>query len=297
MQNPPQLKRKRGKKVRRAASAANRPARVQPQARQQRRRQTASSPSEGAIAIQNHKVTLPLTFFMEPLRHAMAAAIRPPTAQTRRRQRVIEMPMPLECFLQLLHPFKTGEIQDLEWLNQEKSALKPTMVSGGCKTYNYKVRQPSQINKLFDMAQWDRPIPGTPWRRGLGAQRLHLTQAAGQRGRRTMLMASAAGNVSVRLREYSEKMPIFRLVCGVMTLGHNNSILFNADYSRETRAALRSMATAGLRRMADDDLYPTLPASTVATAMAIVPTSSIWQPPMAAAPTAAAQAADADDAG
>ena len=218
------------------------------------RRARTSTPSQGSLAMKDETVTLPLSFFMEPLRLALARPIRPPTASTRRRQRVVEMAVPMPAFFALLRPFETGDLEGLEWTDQTKTGLKPTSSRVGCNTYKYDVRRPAQLNQLWDMASWDRKVAGTPWRRGHGAQRLHLTQAAGRRGQRTMLVSSACGNVSLRCREYQDKLPVLRVVFSVMTLDEKNHILWNQGYSATTRAALRNMVAVGLAKMASGQL-------------------------------------------
>ena len=136
-------------------------------------------------------------------------------------------------------------------------------------------------------------MAGTPWRRGHGAQRLHLTQAAGRRGQRTMLVSSACGNVSLCCREYQDKLPVLRVVFSVMTLDEKNHILWNQDYSATTRAALRNMVAAGLAKMAADNLYPTPTLAHVLSVMTQQQQSTVWQP--AATTTATGAAAHDDD--
>ena len=114
-----------------------------------------STPSQGSLAIKDETVVLPLSFFMEPLRHAMAKAVRPPTASTRRRQHVVEMAMPMEVFYALLRPFENGELHGLEWTSSSKTGLKPTK-TGPVNIYQYYLRRPSELNKMWDLASWDR---------------------------------------------------------------------------------------------------------------------------------------------
>ena len=283
--NPPKPKRrKRPKSAQRPTPAptALAPARA---ARANHRANKAPkvSPSAGVLALRGINVMLPLAWYMEPLRKAMATPIRPPTASTRRRQRTLDISLPIEAFHQLLRPFDTGELDGLQWLNAEKTQLEPTSSRQGCKTYEYKLRSPSQLNRLWDMATWDRQVAGTPWRRGHGAQRLHLTQAAGRRGKKTMLLSSACGNVVLRLREYEDKLPQLKIIFSVMTLdGSRNHILWNQDYAPATRAALRKMATTGLHAMAANHLFPT-PGSFLVTASIAQPAQSEqWTAPMLA---------------
>ena len=93
-------------------------------------------------------------------------------------------------------------------------------------------------------------------------------------------MSSVSGNVALRFREYENKMPQLRIVFCVMTLdGSRNHILWNQDYSQPTKAALRNMATAGLRAMAADNLYPTPPMDEIQAAILLQPQQATWAPP------------------
>jgi hypothetical protein len=53
-------------------------------------------PSLGCRALAGARVSLPLAWFVVPLRRAMAAPVRPPTARSRRRQCKISMAVPKE---------------------------------------------------------------------------------------------------------------------------------------------------------------------------------------------------------
>ena len=124
---------------------------------------TKRQPPEGIVALNNAQVALPLEWFISPLRLALCKAIRPPTARTRRKQRIVELPLPMLAFTHLLRNFSTGELQDLEWLDDEKTSLKPTQVKPTYREYNYKLTRPAQLNKLWEMQLWDPQYPGTKW--------------------------------------------------------------------------------------------------------------------------------------
>ena len=143
--------------------------------------------------------------------------------------------------------------------------------------YQYFVRKPSQLNKLWDLATWDNVIPGTPWKRGAGAQLLHLSQAACRRGRTSLLISSVAGNVCVRLRAPKDQraMPTFRMVFTVLTLDQQNHILWNQDFAPGTAAALRKLVEGGRRAMVSDPLYPTS-VTLVAELPHAAPTNTVW---------------------
>ena len=94
-----------------------------------------------------------------------------------------------------------------------------------------------------------------------------------------MLLSSVCGNVALRLREYTEKMPQLRIVFSIMTLnGATNNLQFNQDYGVATRAALRRMATAGLLKMAADSLYPTPLIAEVKAGLTLTASNQVWAP-------------------
>ena len=86
----------------------------------------AAKPSRGQLALAGAMVSVPLAWFIVPLRRALAVPIRPPTARSRRRQCSVSMALPLAAFCHLLEPFETNELEGLEWLEASKSKLKPT---------------------------------------------------------------------------------------------------------------------------------------------------------------------------
>ena len=277
--NPSQGKERRRRKSKKAKSGAQGKGVAKPKRGRKAKAPAPppSTPSAGALMVQGVTTTLPLLWFLEPLRQAMRTPVRPPTANTRRRQRVVELQVPIEVFHHLIRGFKTGELAGLRWTQDSPPALHPTRETPLFKEYKYDVRQPAQLNTLWELQQWDRPVAGTPWRRGWGAQRLQISQAAGQRGRTTMLLSSVCGNVSLRLRQPPHRMPTLQIVFAVMTLDAANHILWNQTYAPNTRGALCRMATAGLQGMAADPLYPTPAAATVAAAVAAPPQEEVWR--------------------
>ena len=112
------------------------------------------------------RVSVPLAWFIVPLRRALAAPIKPPTARTRRRQSKLLMNVPMEAFTHIMAPFETGQITGLKWLGSRKAKLKPTRTTPNFKEFRYVVDKPSQVNQLFNLGDWDREIVGTPWKRG-----------------------------------------------------------------------------------------------------------------------------------
>ena len=158
-------------------------------------------PSQGILALHGKTINIPMQWYIEPLRKSMRKAIRPPTARTRRGQRIIEQQLPQQAFEEMLQNFVTDELDGLKWV---QGSLEPTRDAPNFLEWEYVIRKPSQLNKFFDLATWDDLIEGTLWKRGSGAQVLHLSQAAARRGKRSMLVSSAAGNLCLRLRAPKE---------------------------------------------------------------------------------------------
>lgn len=64
-------------------------------------------------------VSVPLSWFLEPVRNKMRKLVRPPTARTRRKQLVIKERVPIQVLWKMLEPFESGSISGLEWEDPE----------------------------------------------------------------------------------------------------------------------------------------------------------------------------------
>ena len=218
--------------------------------------------SAGVLALQDKYAPLPLVWFMQPLREKMGKAVRPPTANTRRIQRTIEMNFPEESFSLLMAPFESGSVNGLVRLETgEGQVLQPTRTTAAFKEFAYKLSKPSQLDTLWNMQEWDMPKGKTAWRRGHGAAKLHLSAAAGERGQRSSVLAMVCGNISIRLRAPAMKraIPTLRMVFAVLSMDECANIIWPTTYELRTKAALRKMAKAHLQAMLEDDAYPTMP--------------------------------------
>ena len=182
------------------------------------------------------------------------------------------MAVPMEALTHMMAPFETGQIKGLEWLGSTKRKLKPTRTTQTFKEFRYIVDKPTQVNKLFNLGDWDREIAQTPWKRGWGAQQLALTQAAGQRGE-TTIVSSVTGKVTVQLRAYTDAMPSLMMMFHVSTMDAQNHIIWARQYDAITQAGLRKLMHHGLNQMVADSLYPT---GGVATALAAPAQDSVW---------------------
>lgn len=221
-------------------------------------------------------VTMPLSWFVQPLRQSLSCLVRPPTAKTRRVQRIIEKQMPAEAFFHLLSSFGDEELQGLKW---EGDALRPTSTkSKSFLEYKYAISKPSQLDTFWGMDMWEPPGKGM-WRRGHGAAKLHLSRASEQRGATTSLLAMVCGNVAIRMRQPRQNlaMPVVRIVFSVLSMDAHGHIIWPTDYGPKTAAALRKMARSHLQAMILDALYPTTDG--MALALTAPASSSRWQAP------------------
>ena len=209
-------------------------------------------------------IKVPKHWFTEPLNQAMKTAVRPPTARTRRKELVIEQRMPMAIFIELMKPMETGDINNLEWEDEEKTALKPTTNEKTFKTmdeYTYVISKPAMVDKFWRLQAAESKGRKGPFRRGLGSARLHLSKAAEQRGERTALLAQVTGNVTVSLKvpKKERAMPFFVLKYRVSTLNRHGHVEWATTFSDRTAAALRKQMLTHLQAMIDYPEYPTLP--------------------------------------
>jgi hypothetical protein len=67
----------------------------------------------------------------------MAALVRPPTKNTRRKELKIELRIPEAVFIDLLNPLETGVMTDFKWTDESKIALEPTSSKKTFDLYKY----------------------------------------------------------------------------------------------------------------------------------------------------------------
>ena len=222
-------------------------------------------------------ITVPKHWSADPLKHAMKTAVRPPTKLTRRKQIVIELKVPPQIFFDIMRPFETGELTGLEWVDPEKSALKPTNEKPTYHEYKYTVSKPAQNDKLWRLQdgeiaprrQKKKDGSAVAFRRGKGCSRLHLSAAAEERGARTDLLAQVTGNVILTLKVAKKErvMPTLKIAVAISTMNHSGDIIWAKKYEDRTAAALRKQMRQHLQEMIADPEYPTLQQMTPALTM------------------------------
>ena len=213
-------------------------------------------------------IQVPKHWFSDPLIHSMAALVRPPTKNTRRKQLVIKMGMPLKIFLDLVKDLDSGDCPGFKWKDDSRSALEPTDDKPSYYRFKYTLGKPRLIDKVWSLEKRDKqrrakPRPdGTPppFRRGKGAAKLHLSQAAASRGERTDLISMVTGNVILDFKQpKSERaMPTLQATFAASTMDKNGHINWATKYGDGTAAALRKRLVHHLTEMIAEPEYPTL---------------------------------------
>ena len=232
--------------------------------RQIKVRAKAATPKERAPI---EYISVPKHWFQDPLNHSMAVMVRPPTALTRRKQLTLEIKVPQQIFFDLVQPLETSDVDGFEWLDAQKSALKPTEVKKSFSLYKYTLSKPSLVDKVWQLQSQDekraRPTKKgktLPFRRGHGCAKLHLSQAAARRGARTSLMSQVTGNVVMQLKVPAKErvMPTLTMKFAVSTMDEQGNIEWASTYGAKTAAALRKQMQHHLSCMRKDPEYPTL---------------------------------------
>lgn len=180
---------------------------------------------------------------------------------------VLQVHCPEIVFIELLKPLQTGDAKDLEWIEEGKT-LKPTAIKKTFCAYNYTIRKPSLIDKIWRLELMDKKRRRSrkngeemlPWRRGHGCARLHLSQAAARRGEKTNLISQVTGNVIMNLKvpKNERAMPQLTMKYSVATMDKNGHVIWPTKYEVRTAAALRKQMRFHLEEMIRDAEYPTL---------------------------------------
>lgn len=233
-------------------------------------------------------ISVPLRWFWDKLHQSMKVVVRPPTAKTRRKEVLIKQQVPIEVFYKLLSQFSTGEIEGLVWeaTTSGKEIVKPTKSTTRTHVYEYNFKKGVATDKLWRLEETDRPKKNTAFKRGAGSARLHLSDAAGERGVTTNLLAMVCGRVKIKLKQPKRMrfMPTLELTAFVLTMDQAAHIIWPVEFDDvQYRAALRKQAKALLGKMIADPLYPTSSQMQQSVTMAGTASTRPPPPPMRAA--------------
>ena len=215
-------------------------------------------------------IKVPKHWFADPLHHIMKTIVRPPTARTRRKEQEIKIRVPEQIFLELMKPLNDNCMEAFEWVDEEKSALRPTRCGGTLTEYKYTCKNPEVLDSLWRLQDWEKAPVGKKTgkktgkerstRRGHGCARLHLSAAAEERGERTDLLAQVSGNTTITFKVPHEErvMPTLTMTTKVSTMDKNGHIIWPTTFGNATKAALRKQMRYHLKEMIDNPEYPTL---------------------------------------
>ena len=148
-------------------------------------------------------VRLPTAWFWEPLREAMKASVRPPTALTRRRQLEVRREVSRQVFELLMAPLEEKHVVGLRREDDGLGRrLLPTRETPKLKYYEYVIQKGYVTDKLWRLEElYVAPKKGSAqYKRGLGAMRLNLTAAAARRGEAAQSASMVCGNVLVHFK-------------------------------------------------------------------------------------------------
>ena len=220
-------------------------------------------------------ISVPKHWFTDVVNTKMKQCVRPPTSKTRRKELPVDFSIPEVIFFEMMKPLETGCVRDFEWLDGEKTRLKPTKEHKTFLEYAYVFDKPSLIDKLWrleekETANAQRGVASKSgaearlmkFRRGHGCARLHLSAAAAERGELTDLLSQVTGSVKARLKVPREEkqMPTCRLLVRVSTMTKTGHIIWGDNFGDKTRAALRKQMRYHLAEMVKSPEYPTLSA-------------------------------------
>jgi hypothetical protein len=144
--------------------------------------------------------------------------------------------------------------------------LQPTKVTAATRRFEYIIRRPMVVDRLFQLELADlKPGPtarpgkaGTPWRRGMGCTRLQLARKSKGQG---TLISQVAGNVVIIYSEPTKyrSIPTLTLRFFAMSIDHTGHINWPFNFSDKSKAVLRKLARNNLTKMMDSAEYPTDP--------------------------------------
>ena len=103
------------------------------------------------------RISLPTSWFRDPLDTAIKAAVRPSTARTRRKEIKINLSLPRETFEYFMSPLTA---EDTEGLLRDPTTgwLLPTKETATCRRFKYSIKRGSTSDRHFHLEDLD-PYP------------------------------------------------------------------------------------------------------------------------------------------
>ena len=103
----------------------------------------------------------PSSWFRGPFDKAVKKAIRPSTANTRRKEIIVSMRMPRETFEEIMAPLEEGDAKNLRRY-PDNNMLKPTRSTAALDYFEFTVERGSVSDRLFHFDTLDAPPPNVP---------------------------------------------------------------------------------------------------------------------------------------
>lgn len=168
-----------------------------------------------------------------------------------------------------MEPLKDGDAEGLE--RDEDGRLIPTKETGTSLRFEYKLKRPMVVDRLFALEKTDH-APGPrakepgAWKRGDGCARLNLPMAGHKKGRTATSVSMVAGSAAVHFivpkKDKSWPRLTMRFLC--LTADRNLNISWPANFTSMAKTLLRKLVKQKLEAMLKDDRYPTHPSMTAA---------------------------------
>jgi hypothetical protein len=99
--------------------------------------------------------SLPIAWFTKPFNKALKKVVRPATANRRRKEIHLKMPMPREAFESIVSPLTEADVEGLE--RDADGHLKPTKTTVSLNYYKYTIKKGSVSARLFHLDTLDPP--------------------------------------------------------------------------------------------------------------------------------------------
>ena len=100
----------------------------------------------------------PSSWFLGPLKSTLKKLVRPAVAHTRRKELIVKMPMPRECFDEFMSPLTATDAAGLV-RDELTGNLVPTETTGTLRRWRYAIRKGSVSDRLFALDSLDPPPP------------------------------------------------------------------------------------------------------------------------------------------
>jgi hypothetical protein len=204
---------------------------------------------------------VPTAWLSEPFSSALRKAVKPATSRTRRRLVQVRAKVPEEVFQDFVACLEDGDALGVQ--RDDSGKLVPTKTTQTSQIYDYTIKKPTVVGKLFSLEDRDpKPAPGArepgAWHRGFKSSMLVLSQNGHKKGKKGEKVSMVAGTVRVhcRIPRRWKGWPTLTVRYFVLTMAHNGTITWPAKFTQTSRALLRKQVRQHVTAMLEDDRYP-----------------------------------------